>query len=96
MVICTDKRTPSKNIGIPQDVLFEESFNRHPKKGNCPTSTMADGWHRVGLVPVASMVDGGSPGDICQEICIDCGKRFFGIGSTGFVLKDQPRKFGEG
>jgi len=55
---------------------------------------MLCGWHRVGLVPVASMLDGGAAGDVCQEICIDCGKRFFGVKSTGYILKDQPRKIG--
>lgn len=94
MVFCIDPKTESKNIGLPQDVLFENSFNRHPKKGKCPKSTMLCGWHRVGLIPIASSLDGGAPGDYCQEICIDCGKRFFGLNSTGFVLKDQPRSIG--
>lgn len=91
MTMCINPKTPSKFLDVGQDILFENSFHRHPKKGKCAKSTMACGYHRVGLVPVMSTLDNGSAGNICQEICIDCGKRFFGINASGFVLVDQPK-----
>ena len=30
MTFCTDERTKSKNIGLPSEILFRESFNRYP------------------------------------------------------------------
>ena len=90
MTTCTDPKTLAKYLDIDRKILFEESFHRHPKKGKCKESTMLCGYHRVGLIPVMSTLDNGAAGNICQEICIDCGKRFFGLNATGFVLVDQP------
>lgn len=49
---------------------------RYHKKGKCSKSVFADGGHRVGLVPVYSVMDGGLPGDIAKEICLECEKVF--------------------
>lgn len=92
---CTDENSISKNIGLPAEKLDLIAFNKYPRRGKCPKSTMMCGWHRVGSVPVYSVLDNGAPGCIVQEICLDCGKRFFGLNDSGFVILDQPRRIGE-
>jgi hypothetical protein len=69
--------------------MMEESFAfaKYPKKGKCRKSCFAIGWHRVGLIPVLSLLDGGLAGDILSEICFECGKDF---GHKGFLPKRQP------
>ena len=62
---------------------------RFPKKGKCKASPFVKGAHRVGLIPVLSLLDGGAPGDLCEGICLHCGRDF--RGERKFVLKDQPR-----
>jgi hypothetical protein len=71
--------------------LFENfAVKRYPKRGTCPKSCFANGWHRVGLIPVLSVLDGGIPGDSMIEQCLECGAVFE---RTGFVIRDQPNRF---
>jgi hypothetical protein len=68
--------------------MFEDyAINKYPKKGKCPNSTFKAGWHRAGMVPVESLLDGGMAGDICKEICLECEKVF---ANQCFVMKRQP------
>ncbi len=73
----------------PTLATFEQSaVRKYPKRGRCPRSCFADGSHRVGLIPVMSVLDGGAPGDVLQEFCLECGAAFE---RRGFVLREQPR-----
>lgn len=56
--------------------LDQFAVHRYPKRGKCAKSCFANGWHRVGLVPVESVLDGGLPGDSAQEICMECERVF--------------------
>jgi hypothetical protein len=62
---------------------------KYTKRGKCTNSAFKNGWHRVGLVPEYSLLDGGAAGDIARETCLECGKRF---SKTVFYLRDQPRQ----
>lgn len=64
------------------------AIHRYHKKGKCPKSCFADGGHRVGMVPVLSVLDGGLPGDSAQEICLECEKVFK---RRVFYPRNQPR-----
>jgi hypothetical protein len=64
---------------------------RYPKRGKCANSCFADGSHRVGLVPVLSVLDGGLPGDSCVEICLECERVFK---KRVFYPIRQPRMIG--
>ncbi|MEA3350954.1 MAG: hypothetical protein U9Q82_10060 [Chloroflexota bacterium] len=84
-------------------ILFEEAaISKYPLPGSCSNPCMAGGYHRVGLVPVYSVLDGALPGDSCMEICLECGERVKRTdevtGETyyrnGFVPRDQPSSLG--
>lgn len=63
---------------------FEEyAVRKYPKTGKCNGRN----FHRVGLIPVRSLLDGGLPGDVCNEYCLSCGKHFAG---TAFLPIRQP------
>jgi hypothetical protein len=55
--------------------------NRFPIPGKC----RANGWHRGGIVPMMSLLDGGAAGDSCREVCFECGYVF--KNRRWFVLK---------
>lgn len=65
------------------------SINKKPLRGKCKKSCFANGWHRVGTVPVMSLLDGGIPGYVAKEICLECGKVF--ENKQWFIPRDQPR-----
>lgn len=67
------------------------AIHRYPKKGKCEKSCFADGSHRVGLVPVLSVLDGGLPGDSAREICLECERVF---SKSVFYPINQPRVIG--
>lgn len=74
---------------LPWTYLDEFGRNKHPKRGKCPKSAFwGGGYHRVGYVPVYSLLDGGAPGDVATLMCMDCGKVFEKI--SCFFLRDQP------
>ena len=60
---------------------------KYPQKGTCPKSCFKSGWHRVGIIPVASVVDNGVPGVVCVEVCLECGQVLTG---SGFIIRQQP------
>lgn len=64
------------------------AINKFPKDGKCRKSCFANGNHRVGIIPISSILDGGLPGCSCIEICLECEKVF--NKSRWFVVKDQP------
>lgn len=64
---------------------------RYPGKSGCKNSSMAGGNHRIGMVSLVSVLDGGAPGDILVEECMDCGKRFEGH-ERFLVIPTQPRE----
>lgn len=66
------------------------SINKHPRKGKCPKSVFANRWHRVGTVPIMSILDGGCSGDSAREICLECGKVF--DEPKWFIPIRQPRE----
>lgn len=69
--------------------LDQFSEHRYPKRGKCKNSCFANGWHRVGMVPVKSVLDGGLPGDSAVEICLECETVF---SRRAFYPKNQPRE----
>jgi len=73
-------------------LMSELAHSKYPKDGKCKDSCFANGTHRVGNIPVESLLDGGAAGDICYEVCLECGKLF---NNSSFVLKNQPRTIGE-
>ena len=68
-----------------------ESFahSKTARKGKCAKSCFANGYHRIGVVPMYSVLDGGCPGDSSIEICLECGKEF--KKSRWFIPISQPR-----
>lgn len=68
----------------------EYAINKKPVKGKCRKSCFANGWHRVGTVPVMSLLDGGYAGDVAKEICLECGKIF--EQKRWFIPKRQPNR----
>jgi hypothetical protein len=83
--------------------LFEKyAISKYPVKGPCPNPCMAGGYHRVGRIPVLSLMDGASPGDVCREYCLECGQEIWHTDREtgekyqvgGFVLRNQPSAFG--
>lgn len=72
----------------------EFAIHKFPRKGKCEKSCFANGIHRVGIVPLYSVLDGGAAGDSAREVCLECGKVF--KEPRWFILKDQPRRFGKG
>ena len=67
-------------------LLEEFSIHKSPKNGKCKKSPFKNGNHRVGTIPLESVLDGGLPGDSAQKICLHCGKGF----DTCFIPKNQP------
>lgn len=67
------------------------AIHKFPRTGKCKNSCFLNGNHRVGIVPVASILDGGASGDSCREICLECGKIF--NQPRWFVLIKQPNAF---
>ena len=65
------------------------AINKKPRKGRCKHSVFTNGWHRVGTVPVMSILDGGLPGYSAREICLECGKMF--DEPRWFIPREQPR-----
>lgn len=76
-----------------QQSMEDFAIVRYPKKGKCEQSCFANGWHRVGLVPVLSLLDGGLSGDSAQEICLECERMF---SRRVFYPKRQPNKLHNG
>ena len=74
--------------------MFDEKFaiNKYPKKGKCKKSCFMNGYHRVGMFPIASIIDGAVPGCSVRGYCLECGKKFK---DSSFIIKDQPSKLGE-
>ena len=70
------------------------AIHKQPRAGKCPQSEFGLGWHRVGLVPYYSVLDGGAPGDSCRWMCLSCG-RLWDKEPGAFVLRQQPRRIGE-
>ncbi len=66
------------------------AHSKYPRNGNCKKSCFANGSHRVGCVPIMSLLDGGASGDSCREICLECGKIF--KNPKWFIIKNQPNK----
>lgn len=67
--------------------LDQFAVSKFPKRGKCPKSPFKNGWHRCGLIPKYSVLDGGAPGDSAQVTCLHCERGF----NWYFVAKDQPR-----
>ena len=81
-------------LGAYMDIIEELATHKYPKRTRkpCPKSAFADGiTHRVGLVRIYSLVDGGVPGDVVREMCLECHQQFK---RTAFVVIDQPNKIG--
>lgn len=83
-------------VFIDKSVLLiadELAVSRYAKEGSCSAPAFRfGGFHRVGIVPVMSLLDGGAAGDSCREICLECGRVFK---ERWFVLKNQPAKIGD-
>jgi hypothetical protein len=52
------------------------AISKYYKRGKCKNSCFASGGHRIGLVPMSRPDDGGLQGVSCQEVCIECRKKF--------------------
>lgn len=65
--------------------LEEFAFNLKPRRGRCGDRS----FHRVGFVPIKSLLDGGLPGDVCHSFCVDCSKKLSG---TAFLPIRQPKE----
>lgn len=55
--------------------------SKWPEAGKCSGSPFRDGRHRVGSVPIYSVLDGGMAGDVSRVVCLHCGE----------VMKDGER-----
>lgn len=55
--------------------IEEISFNKTYKQGKCKNTVFAGDGHRTGFVPIIRPDDGGLPGVIAQQICLECGKK---------------------
>ena len=67
------------------------------KSSQCRKSPFLGGYHRVGSVPIYSVLDDGMPGDISRVICLHCGevmKDDEGYPEGYFHAADQPRTAG--
>lgn len=73
---------------LPTTYLDQFAQTRYYRRGKCKKSAFVDGGHRVGLVPVLSVLDGGLPGDSAKEICMDCERVFK---RSVFYPINQPR-----
>lgn len=73
-----------------RELVEKHAINKKPRKGKCLNSCFANGWHRVGTIPVMSLLDGGLPGDVAKEICLECGKIF--ENTSWFIPKIQPNR----
>lgn len=64
-------------------MLEQFAVKKYAKTGKCGDRP----FHRIGLIPVRSLLDGGLPGDVCDEYCLQCGKHFQG---SAFLPIKQP------
>lgn len=79
-----------KNYTKTQLKVAEQiAVQKFPKDGFCKKSCFASKQHRAGYVPFSSILDGATPGDVANCICLECGKTFV---ETVFVPLDQPRE----
>lgn len=69
--------------------LEDAAISKYPRRGKCSKSVFACGWHRCGTVPMYSLLDGGCPGDVAHEVCLECGTVF---NKSWFIPKAQPRE----
>ena len=75
---------------MPVTIVMEDyAIFKKPARGKCPNSPFSNGWHRVGSIPVLSLLDGGLAGDVLQDICLHCGKV---LKRSGFVIRKQRNK----
>lgn len=74
---------------MPNQLFEETAISKYWKRGKCANTVFADGGHRVGMVPVYSVMDGAIAGDSCREICLECECVFDG---RAFVVRPQPNK----
>ena len=72
--------------------LEKFAVHKYPKEGKCQNSCFANGNHRVGTVPTMSLIDGGLPGVVFREVCLEC-KKWFKKG--GFYARNQPRSLSQ-
>lgn len=81
---------------IVASLTEEDAYRVIAVDGGCPDSCYSNGRHKVGIVPLYSLLDGGLPGDICQQVCLQCGRVFgqcfFPIGQPN-RLTDDPSLF---
>jgi hypothetical protein len=73
-----------------------EAHHKHPRKGKCKSSCFTNGYHRVGLVELESVLDGASPGNVGNHACLECGKIFSGFNDRFFVPRNQPNAIKRG
>ena len=69
------------------------AVSKYPKNGKCKKSCFKIGYHRIGVIPMMSIIDGGSPGCSCKEVCLECGSVF--KQGMFFPIK-QPSLAGQG
>jgi len=62
--------------GMTKEEMESIAISKYYKRGKCKNSCFVSGGHRVGLVPMSRPDDGGLQGVSCQEICIECRKKF--------------------
>ncbi len=73
------------------------AHSKYPIAGKCPNSCFKNGWHRCGIIPVYSVLDGGLPGNSARVICLECGqimKDNEGRDQRYFIPRNQPAKIG--
>ena len=75
--------------GLSTTYLDQFAIYKQYKPGKCESSCFADGGHRVGYVPVLSLLDGGLAGDSCKMICLECESIFE---ESIFVVLNQPNE----
>ena len=78
-----------------EELAIEEfARSKYPRSGKCSNSCFVNGWHRVGIVEVKCLLDGGLSGNSAMEICLECGKIF--KQPRWFVPKEQPNRLNSG
>ena len=71
-------------------IVEELAVSKYPREGKCKKSCFKDGSHRVGIVPILSLLDGALAGDLANVICLECGQIFNQFEDRWFIPKDQP------
>jgi hypothetical protein len=75
-------------FGVDRGVFVCSALLKYPKKGDCKKPVLMN-HHRIGMIPVMSVLDGALSGVIAREICLECGKQFKkGV----FQYRKQPNK----